>query len=107
MQKLKGFSLFVMVFLCLLATQSLWSQDFSVKIYIADGSGWTDSVTIGKFAAATFGIDGGLGETELPPVPPGGVNQAPDFRSIDPTLSVNRLNYEIRNQQVQRVTKRR
>ena len=86
MSKLKGFSLFVMVFLCLIGTQSLWSQtNFAIKIYATDGSGWIDSVTIGKNTAATFGIDAGLGETELPPVPPGGANQAPDFRAIDPT----------------------
>ena len=71
--------------LSLALAPSLRSQDFSFKIYMADGSGWTDSVIIGKSASATFGIDAGLGETELPPVPPGGVNQAADFRSVDPT----------------------
>jgi len=86
MSKLKGFSLFVMVLLCLFMTQSLWSQtNFSFKIYATDGSGWTDSITIGKNTAATFGIDAGLGEIELPPVPPSGGGQAPDFRALDPT----------------------
>jgi hypothetical protein len=86
MIKLKGFSLFVMVLLCLFVTHSSWSQtNFSIKIYATDGSGWTDSVTIGKNTAATFGIDAGLGETELPPVPPSGGGQAADFRALDPT----------------------
>ena len=92
----KGFTLYmVMVCLILLGAASAWSQtNFSVKIYAEDGSGWKDSVYIGKNTAATdpvgWPVSGDslnptLVETELPPLPPPGPNQAPDARLLDPT----------------------
>jgi len=80
-----------MVIACLvvLGVASAWSQtNFSIKIYAADGSGWTDSVIIGKNTAATNGITDSLSptlvEAELPPLPVGGSEQAADLRIIDP-----------------------
>ena len=41
-------------FAILFGASALTAQtDFSVKIYAEDGSGWTDSVTIGKYTTAT------------------------------------------------------
>jgi hypothetical protein len=86
----KSFALYVvMLCLVLLGAASAWSQtNFNVKIYATDGSGWTDSVYIGKYTAATDAIGDSLSpvlnETELPPLPPDGANQAPDIRCIDP-----------------------
>ncbi len=62
--------------------------DFTVTIYAEDGSGWIDSVVIGKYVAATDDVTDSLSaalvEMELPPQAPAGANQAPDFRMIDP-----------------------
>jgi hypothetical protein len=84
----------VMLCLILLGAASAWSQtNFSVKIYAEDGSGWKDSVIIGKYTSATDpvgwpatgdSINATLVENELPPVPPSGANQAPDLRIITP-----------------------
>ncbi len=87
----RSFTLYmVMVCLILLGAASAWSQtNFSVKIYAEDGSGWSDSVTIGKYTSATDAIGDSISptlvENELPPVPPSGANQAPDLRIVDPT----------------------
>jgi hypothetical protein len=63
--------------LLLIAAQALFAQNFSVPIRISDGSGtWADTLTIGANTAATTGKDAGLGEEELPPVPPSGVGDA-------------------------------
>lgn len=86
----RSFALYmVMVCLILLGAASAWSQtNFSIKIYAEDGSGWQDSVQIGKYTNATDAIGDSISptlvENELPPVPPSGANQAPDLRLIDP-----------------------
>ncbi len=77
-------------FAILFGASALTAQtDFSIRIYAADGSGWTDSVTIGRYVAATNGITDSLSpvlvEKELPPLPPSGAGQAPDARLVDPT----------------------
>ncbi len=89
----RGFSL-LMVLACLLflGVASAWSQtNFSVKIHAEDGSGWKDSVYIGKYTSATSNliatrdsINPTLNEAELPPVPPAGSEQAADLRLDDP-----------------------
>jgi len=86
----RGFSL-LMVIACLviIGVASAWSQtNFSIKIWAEDGSGWTDSVYIGKYTAATNGIGDSINptlvEAELPPVPPAGSEQAADVRVISP-----------------------
>jgi hypothetical protein len=84
----RSFALYV-VMLCLFGAASAWSQtDFNIKVYATDGSGWTDSVYLGKYAAATDAVGDSLSpvlnETELPPLPPSGANQAPDLRVVDP-----------------------
>ncbi len=87
----KSFTLYmVMVCLILLGATSAWSQtNFSVKIYAEDGTGWKDSVVIGKYIVATNAIGDSISpilvENELPPVPPSGADQAPDVRLTDPT----------------------
>jgi hypothetical protein len=80
-----------MVIACLvvLGVASAWGQtNFSVKIHAVDGSGWKDSVYIGKYTSATDGIGDSLNptlvEAELPPVPPAGSEQAADLRLDDP-----------------------
>jgi hypothetical protein len=86
----RSFALYVvMLCLVLLGAASAWSQsNFNIKIYATDGSGWTDSVYIGKYTTATDAIGDSLSpvlnETELPPLPPDGANQAPDIRILPP-----------------------
>lgn len=81
MYRIKGFSLLVMVCLVLLAVPSAsWSQtNFSVKIYASDGTGWSDSVIIGKNTASNANVNSRdslslvLDEKEQPPLGPVGV----------------------------------
>jgi hypothetical protein len=87
MKMFRGFSLLMVIAcLALLGVASAWSQtNFSIKIWAEDGSGWVDSVVIGKNTAATDGItDTAFGEAELPPVPPAGSEQAADMRLTTP-----------------------
>jgi hypothetical protein len=80
----------VIMLVCLvLGTAGVTAQtDFSVKIYAEDGSGWKDSVVIGKYIAATDAVTDSLSpflvENELPPPAPAGPNQAADLRIVDP-----------------------
>jgi hypothetical protein len=59
----------LVVVLCLMATLAMAQTPQSIKIYATDGVG-LDSVLIGIHPSATSGIDGALGEFELPPLPP-------------------------------------
>lgn len=89
MYRIKGFSLLLMMCLVFLAVPSLvWSQtNFYVKIYAADGSGWMDSVIIGKNTAASVNdafrdsLSPELDEKEQPPLGPSGVA---DLRIVAP-----------------------
>jgi len=87
----RSFALYVvMLGLVLMGSASAWSQtDFHIKVYATDETGWTDSVYLGKYAAATDAVGDSLSpvlnETELPPLPPDGANQAPDLRVISPS----------------------
>ncbi len=90
MRKIQKLVIVLGVFAILFGATAMTAQtDFSVKIHITDGTGWTDSVTIGKYVAATNGITDSLSpvlvEKELPPLPPSGGGQAPDARLTDPT----------------------
>jgi len=67
------------VVLCLMVTLAMAQTPQSIKIYATDGVG-RDSVVIGIHPSATSGIDGALGEFELPPRPP-----TFDFRCVTKT----------------------
>ncbi len=63
------------VLFLLLASEYCFSQQYEIRIKVTDGFN-TDTVRLGFDPTATNGIDAGLGETELPPVPPTGVFDA-------------------------------
>jgi len=79
----------LMLFLVFATVPAFAQTNFDIKIYASDGSGWMDSVVIGKYTSATNGIGDSLSpvlnEAELPPLPVGGSEQAADLRLIDPT----------------------
>src|SRR5512133_1855471 len=65
-------SLVAGVLLALIAGTAL-AQDFpgvAVGFAVANGKGRTQNLTLGVSEIATTGIDPGLGEAELPPLPP-------------------------------------
>ncbi|HLB01118.1 MAG TPA: T9SS type A sorting domain-containing protein [Bacteroidota bacterium] len=74
--------------LMLYALPAFAQTNFAVTILAEDGSGWVDSVKIGKYTTATNGITDSISpllvEAELPPVPPAGSEQAADLRLDDP-----------------------
>jgi hypothetical protein len=67
--------IFLFIVFLLLAYEHCFSQQYELRIKVSDGFN-TDTVRLGFDPAATNGIDPGLGETELPPVPPTGVFDA-------------------------------
>lgn len=102
---------FVTLFLSLL-TSSSFAQSLAVNltITVSDGAGGSQQLWFGLDPTATDGLDGGLGETELPPPPPEGVfdarfglggalqGTAKDYRSGSASFSgpvVHELKYRV------------
>ncbi|MBI5646340.1 MAG: choice-of-anchor D domain-containing protein [Ignavibacteriae bacterium] len=66
----------------LLATPALFSQDIRTSITVYDNLAHSRTLTVGINSSASDGIDGALGESLLPPTPPGVF----DARLIDTDL---------------------
>ncbi len=62
----------------------------SLKLTLSDNGGVSDTVRFGELYGATSGIDVGLGEYELPPLPPTG---AFDVRWLDPGVEGLSIDY--------------